>query len=150
MASVQGKKFNRTRSGEIKPRNEWDSVLTLPNGAGYLWLRLAFDHWLGVIDKLAPDVILIGHLRDKKIDKEGKQVEVRDLALTGRLSEITASKSDAIGYIYRKKNKTLINFSSPDDTAGSRCKHLQGEEVTIMEEDKEGNISTNWEAIYIE
>lgn len=153
MQSVQGKSFNREggkKGGAVLPRNKWESVLTLPQGAGYLWLRLAFSEWLAMVDELAPDVILIAHLKDKLVNKSGKEMTSADLYLTGRIAQIVSASSDAIGYVYRKKNKTYINFKSTDDTCGSRCGHLKGKEVLIMEEDSDFNIIANyWNDIYI-
>jgi len=154
MQSVQGKSFNREggkKGGTILPRNKWESVLTLAQGAGYLWLRLAFSEWLTMIDELAPDIILIAHLKDKLVNKSGKEMTSADLYLTGRIAQIVSASSDAIGYVYRKKNNTYINFKSTDDTCGSRCDHLKGQEGLIMEEDKDFNITaSHWDSIYIE
>jgi hypothetical protein len=52
MSSVQGKNFNRDNKGNILPRSKWNSVLTLPNGAGYMWLRSAMKDWLRKVKKL--------------------------------------------------------------------------------------------------
>jgi len=154
MQSVQGKSFNREggrKDGNMLPRNKWESVLTLAQGAGYLWLRLAFSDWLKLIDELAPDIILIAHLKDKLVDKAGKETTSHDLYLTGRIAQIVSASSDAIGYVYRKKNKTYINFKSTDDTCGSRCSHLKGRDVLMMEEDSDFNITeTHWDDIYID
>jgi hypothetical protein len=123
MQSVQGKSFNREggkKGGAVLPKNKWESVLTLPQGAGYLWLRLAFSEWLSMIDELAPDIILIAHLKDKLVNKSGKEMSSADLYLTGRIAQIVSASSDAIGYVYRKKNKTYINFKSTDDTCAKK------------------------------
>ena len=45
-----------------------DSVITLPNGAGYLYIRQAFFQVLDFIDTLAPTIILSGHIKDKVVD----------------------------------------------------------------------------------
>jgi hypothetical protein len=154
MQSIQGKSFNREggkKGGTVLPRNKWESVLTLPQGAGYLWLRLAFADWLNMIDEMAPDIILIAHLKEKVVNKAGKETTSNDLYLTGKIAQLVAASSDAIGYVYRKKNKTYINFKSTDDTCGSRCNHLKGKELAIMEEDSDFNITaTHWDEIYIE
>ena len=110
-------------------------------GLGYHYLRQAFKEWLSVIEDLADDIILVCHVKDKTTNKTGKAIESNDLDLTGRISQIVAANSDAIGYMYRKKNETYINFASTDDTCGSRCEHLRGREVLIMDE-KDGVIKT--------
>jgi hypothetical protein len=146
MGSVQGKAFNRNDKKEILPRKQWESVLTLPNGAGYRWLREAFAYWLKELDSLAPNIILVGHVKDKLINKGGVETMSTDLDLTGKISQITAASSDAIGYLSRKRGETIINFASKDEACGSRCKHLQGQKLVLMEEDEK----THWDEIYIE
>lgn len=154
MQSVQGKSFNRQdgkKDAPMLPKDKWESVLTLPQGAGYLWLRLAFAKWLQMIDELAPDVILIAHLKEKQVNKAGKETTSNDLALTGKVAQLAAQSSDAIGYIYRQGKNTVINFASTDDTCGSRCAHLKGKSIVIMEEDANNNIiATHWDKIYID
>ena len=73
-------------------------------------------------------VILVGHLKDKMLEKKGKEVAVKDLDLTGKIKQITCANADAIGYIFREDETTMISFNSLDDTvAGSRCDHLKGQ-----------------------
>jgi DNA polymerase III delta prime subunit len=116
------------------------SVLSLPNGAGYLYLRMAYKKWLDRLNKLADHVILIGHLKDKVIEKKGKEVTSKDLDLTGKIRSITCANADAIGYVFREKDTTMISFDSQGDiNAGSRCDHLRGQ---VMELD--------WSKIFID
>ena len=119
-----GKNFDKDQKGI--------SVLSLPNGAGYLYLRIAFKRWMDRLNKLADHVILVGHLKDKMLDKKGKEVSSKDLDLTGKIKQITCANADAIGYIYREGDNTMISFNSMDDiTAGSRCDHLKGQEMEL-------------------
>ena len=119
-----GKNFDKDQKGV--------SILSLPNGAGYLYLRIAFKRWIDRLNKLADHVILVGHLKDKMLDKKGKEVSSKDLDLTGKIKQITCANADAIGYIYRNDDKTMISFNSMDDiTAGSRCDHLKGQEMEL-------------------
>ena len=41
-----------------------DNITTLPNGAGYLYIRTAFFQVLDFVDTLADHVILSGHIKD--------------------------------------------------------------------------------------
>ena len=108
------------------------SILSLPNGAGYLYLRMAFKKWMDRLNMLADHVILVGHLKDKMIDKKGKEVSSKDLDLTGKIKQITCANADAIGYIYRENDNTMISFNSMNDiTAGSRCDHLKGQDMKL-------------------
>ena len=119
-----GKNFDKDQKGV--------SILSLPNGAGYLYLRIAFKRWIDRLNKLADHVILVGHLKDKMLDKKGKEVSSKDLDLTGKIKQITCANADAIGYINRNDDKTMISFNSMDDiTAGSRCDHLKGQEMEL-------------------
>jgi hypothetical protein len=85
-----------------------DDILTLPRGAGYYWLRMAFKACIEKITKLADNIILVGHLKDTFVTKEGKEVQAKDLALTGKIKEITCAGADAIGYLHRGKDNELI------------------------------------------
>ena len=124
MKTPMGKNFNQKYPGM--------SVLSLPNGGGYLYLRIAFKKWIDKLNKLADHVILVGHLKDKVLDKKGQEVVVKDLDLTGKLKQITCAGSDAIGYISREENETIISFDSLQDvTGGTRCPHLQGKTMPL-------------------
>lgn len=124
MATPMGKNFEQKNPGA--------SVLSLPNGAGYLYLRIAYKKWIDRLNKLADHIILVGHLKDKMLEKKGKEVASKDLDLTGKIKSITCANADAIGYIYREDDKTMISFNSLDDvTAGSRCEHLKGQTMPL-------------------
>ena len=124
MKTPMGKNFDQKNPGA--------SVLSLPNGAGYLYLRIAYKEWMDKLNKLADHVILVGHLKDKMLEKKGKEVAVKDLDLTGKLKQITCTNSDAIGYIYREGEDTMISFDSLDDiAAGTRCAHLKGKTMPL-------------------
>ena len=119
-----GKNFDRDNKGL--------SVLSLPNGAGYLYLRMAYKKWLDRLNKLADHVILVGHLKDKVIEKKGKEVTAKDLDLTGKIRSITCANADAIGYVFREGDKTMISFDAGQDiNAGSRCDHLKGQVMEL-------------------
>ena len=124
MATPMGKNFEQKNPGA--------SVLSLPNGAGYLYLRIAYKKWIDRLNKLADHVILVGHLKDKMLEKKGKEVAAKDLDLTGKIKSITCANADAIGYIYREDDETMVSFNSLDDvTAGSRCDHLKGQTMPL-------------------
>ena len=124
MTTPMGKNF--------ETKNPGMSVLSLPNGGGYLYLRIAYKKWIDRLNKLADHIILVGHLKDKQLEKKGKEVAVKDLDLTGKIKQITCANADAVGYIYREDDKTMISFNSLEDvTAGSRCAHLKGETMPL-------------------
>ena len=131
---TEGKRiYMQTPMGKnFEQKNPGASVLSLPNGAGYLYLRIAFKQWIDRLNTLADHIILVGHLKDKMLEKKGKEVSVKDLDLTGKIKQITCANADAIGYIYRENDITMISFNSLEDTvAGSRCAHLKGQTMPL-------------------
>lgn len=127
-------------------------ILELPRGGGYYWLRLAFKAYIDKIRKLAPRIILIGHLKETVINKAGKEVNAKDLDLTGKLKTITCAQADAIGYIYRGDDSEIrISFKGKDEvTCGARCAHLKGQDIKIADYDATLNdiVNVNWALIY--
>jgi len=109
------------------------SVLELPMGGGYMHLRNVFYEYFQRFKQLAPRCILIGHLRDKMLGTDGKEVAAKDLDLTGKIRNITCAYADAIGYCYRNKEGQLFLSFKTTDTAncGSRCDHLKGKEFAF-------------------
>jgi hypothetical protein len=126
-----------------------DSVITLPNGAGYLYIRQAFFQVLDFIDTLAPTIILSGHIKDKVVDDKGDMVMSANIDLTGKIKSLICANSDAIGYMYRKGNQTIMSFKSNDEvTCGARPEHLRNEEIVITEM-IDGVVKTSWEKVFI-
>ena len=133
--------YMKTPMGKnFETKNPGMSILSLPNGGGYLYLRMAYKKWIDRMNMLAPHIILVGHLKDKMLEKKGKEVAVKDLDLTGKIKQITCANSDAVGYIYRENDETMISFNSLEDvTAGSRCEHLKGATMPL-----------SWDKIFID
>lgn len=128
-----------------------NDVTKLPNGAGYQYLREAMDIILNEIQQLCDTLIILGHLKGKFIEKEGKEMEARGLALTGKIASILCSQVDAIGYVYRDENKTLVNFAPSESlVVGSRPDHLKNKIITLIESDDNGKLTIDWSKIFIE
>ena len=128
---------------------EGDNVTTLPNGAGYLYIRQAFFQVLDFIDTLAPHIILSGHIKDKVIDDKGDMVMAANIDLTGKIKSLICANADAIGYMYRKGNKTILSFKTNEEvTCGARPDHLRNEEIVISEM-IDGVLTTTWDKIYV-
>jgi len=125
-----------------------DSILTLPNGAGYLYVRQAFFQVLDFIDPLAPHIILSGHIKDKQVDDKGEMVMSANIDLTGKIKSLICANADAIGYMYRKGNETILSFKTNEEvTCGARPEHLRNEEI-IISEMKDGKLKTYWNKVY--
>lgn len=126
------------------------SVLALPNGAGYLYIREAFFSVLNYIETLADRVIYLGHLKSKFLEKNGKEVSASELDLVGKLKSMLSADVDAIGFLYRDGNKNILSFKTTDEiTCGARPEHLKNKEI-VLSETNEGKLTVNWDQIYID
>ena len=126
-----------------------DNLTTLANGAGYLYIRQAFFQVLDFIDTLAPTIILSGHIKDKVVDDKGEMVMSANIDLTGKIKSLICAQADAIGYMYRKGNKTILSFKTNDEvTCGARPEHLRNEEVVVSEM-IDGVLTTSWEKVFV-
>ena len=128
-----------------------DDVTTLPNGAGYRYTRLALSTILNELKELCDTFIILGHVKDKNVEKDGKEMNERSLDLTGKSSSILCSQVDAIGYLFRDENKTIIDFESNESLlCGARSPHLKGQKIQVAESDEEGNLNIDWSGIFID
>jgi hypothetical protein len=126
-----------------------DNVLSLPNGAGYLYLRQAFFQVLDFIDTLAPHIILSGHIKDKQVDDKGEMVMAANIDLTGKIKSLICANADAIGYMFRKGNQTILSFKTIGEvTCGARPEHLRNEEIVISEMNDKGELIIHWDKVY--
>ncbi len=108
------------------------SVLELPDGGGYYHLRNEVVEYIDRLAMVCEHLILISHVRDKKLDKGGVAVEVKDIALAGKLAKIVCAKADVIGFVYRTPgNKDLmVSFETYEDsTMGARFPRLAGQKM---------------------
>lgn len=128
-----------------------DDVTTLPQGAGYQYTRKALWLVLGELEECFETLIILGHLKDKFVEKEGKEMTERGLDLIGKSAAILCSQVDAIGYVYREDNKTIVNFQPSDSLiCGSRSEHLKDQKITVIESDENGKLTIDWSKIFIE
>lgn len=128
-------------------------VTVLAKGSGYAWLRLAFDKLYSKF-KTFPrkSLILLGHVKLISAEKDGKELEIQDINLTGKLKTMLCEDADATGFMYRDKHgNNVISFktSEYDRITGSRSNHLANEEIIISERTEDGNIITHWDKIFI-
>lgn len=133
----------------------WDpntSVLKLPNGAGYAHLREAVQTIIGWFEQVAPNVILVGHVKDKVLNEAATELNVKDLDMTGKIGRILSASSDAICYIYRDTEEGSLKANFGDDKSvltGARMPHLSGKTITLSVKNPEtGEIDAYWENIY--
>jgi hypothetical protein len=138
------------RATSMGKNYDGDNVLSLPNGAGYLYLRQAFFQVLDFIDTLAPHIILSGHIKDKQVDDKGEMVLAANIDLTGKIKSLICANADAIGYMYRKGNKTILSFKTSEEvTCGARPDHLRNEEIVVTEMTESGELQFHWDKVFI-
>jgi hypothetical protein len=138
------------RATSMGKNYDGDNVTSLPNGAGYLYIRQAFFQVLDFIDTLAPHIILSGHIKDKVVDDKGEMVMSANIDLTGKIKSLICAQADAIGYMFRKGNKTILNFKTNEEvTCGARPEHLRNEEIVVTEMQENGELEFHWEKIFI-
>ena len=142
-----GKNWGKLKNGDDDPSA---NILTLPNGAGYLYLREAYTTVSSALDSCFERIIYNGHLKDKMLEKNGKEVSARDIDLTGKIRNIACANADAIGYLYREGNKTILSFKTSQDViCGARPEHLRDREIVMLEYN-EGKFTHHWNEVYID
>lgn len=125
-------------------------ILSLPNGAGYKYVRDAFELMINKTKEASDRVILLGHTKEKLVGKEGKEVNAKELSLTGKLSSITCANADAIGCLYREGNKCIITFETENElVCGARPEHLRNKKI-VLSELIDGKLVTYWNKIFID
>lgn len=127
-----------------------DDIRTLPNGSGYMYLRMAVRKVIDMFRGLCDNFILVGHTKEKMINKEGEELSEMALDLVGKLGDIICGEADAVGYVYRKKNETIISFEGGDNSVKeARAPHIRGKKIVIAESDENNDINVYWDRIYL-
>ena len=127
-----------------------DDVTTLARGAGYKYLRDAVKKVIDMFKDLCDEFILIGHVKDSITDKDGEEVNAKEIDLVGKLGKIICGMADAVGYVYRKDNETHISFKSGGDGTimEARARHIAGKDIIIATGNEDGSIVTYWDRVY--
>ena len=125
-------------------------IRTLPNGSGYLYIRQAVRKVIDMFRTLCETLILVAHTRDRQINIEGQEMNEMTLDLTGKLGDILCGEADAIGYVYRKKNQTIISFEGGESSVReARPEHLRGKKIVIAESDEDNKLTFYWDKIFL-
>lgn len=148
LACKRAKETNPNFSGDVK------DLFALPYGAGYVAQRNAVKEIIGWFEKVSPNIILTGHVKEKSLIEGGTDLNVKSLDLGGKLSNILSANSDAICYVYRdaENGNLMANFGDMNSVlCGARMPHLAGKTILLAERvQNDGNfdIVTHWENIY--
>lgn len=141
--------FIKDEKGRIKDDPKAD-VRSLPNGSGYLYLREAVKQVINSFKGLSETLILVAHVKDKQIQVNGQEMSEMSVDLAGKLGDIICGEADAIGYIYREKNNTIISFEGGDNTIReARPIHLRGKKFIVGTSDEENNVKFDMSKIFI-
>lgn len=134
---------SKYKAGAIGKTFLGKSVIELPNGGGYYYLRNELMEKIMLLTKVCKGLIIIAHIKDKTINKEGTEVSVKELSFTGKISSMICAKADAIGYLYRDKDEAepMVSFETLEESSimGSRCPHIAGKTFPF-----------SWDKIYID
>lgn len=129
---------------------KYKSILFLPNGSGYQWVRQAFQQLTNLIEKCADNIIYIAHVKEVNILKDGLEFTSNDINLIGKNKQSISAAAQAIAYMTRVGNKNYLYFQPGDDIlTGCKIKRLDGKEIMISEYDDQGNLITHWNQIYV-
>lgn len=126
-----------------------DNVLGAPLGAGYQKIREGLEMCIDMVAKCAPNIILVCHSKDSAVN--ANDLTVRQISLQGKTGTILASKSDAIGWMFRNDNSdTVLSFNTNDQSVevGARPAHLRNKEIVLGEMQEDGHIEYKWERIF--
>ncbi|WP_173431838.1 AAA family ATPase [Sharpea azabuensis] len=139
------------RNTELGKNWKGTDVTTLARGAGYTYLRQAVKKVIDMFRELCDEFILVGHVKDSITEKDGQEVNAREIDLVGKLGRICCGLADAVGYCYRKDNETHISFVSGGDGTSmeARGRHIAGKDIVIATGNPDGSLTTYWDKIYL-
>ncbi len=129
---------------------DWD-ITVLGYGLGYTYKRNALQKIQEFFRQYCNCLILSAHVADKAMGNTDEQMNVKDIDIEGKLKNILALKTDAIGILSRTApNQNTLSFTaSTGQVAGTRVKHLANKEILISEKMPDGELKTHWDQVFI-
>lgn len=133
----------------IKKPDPNADVRQLPNGAGWGYMRDAIQELVNMFKPYCETLILVGHVKDKQIKKEGEEISEMQLDLAGKSATIICGEADAIGLIYRKGKSTFMSFeNSGIATNEARPLHLRGRKFEVIRSDNAGHMKVDLSQVF--
>jgi hypothetical protein len=124
-------------------------VRLLPNGAGWLYMRKALKEMVAMFQPLCDTLILVCHVKDKQIKKNDTETTEMLVDLAGKVGDLICGEADAIGYVSRQDNQTILSFKGGDNNIrGSRPLHLREKTFVVGESDDDGNLKIDMSPIF--
>lgn len=132
-----------------------NEVVTLPNGSGWNFIRIAFKKLLDELEGCYNKCLIYTvHPKTASIMKNGQDLQARDINISGKSKLQLCGDTSNIAFMYRDKstNTNMISFKTDerDLSTGARCKHLRGQEFPISKLLENGNLETYWDKIFID
>lgn len=130
----------------------WD-VDELSYGGGQRLKRMVIQEIIQTLKQYCGCLIMLAHAADKTLGDLTAQLGIKDIALEGKLKDILALKTDAIGFLHRKEpNKNYLSFITEGSAIiGTRLDHLANKEFLISEWCPETRRikESHWDKIFI-
>lgn len=125
-------------------------VRLLPNGAGWTYMRKAVREMIDMFKPYCETLILVAHVKDKQINRDGTDIMELSVDLAGKTGDIICGEADAIGLIYREGKDTIMSFEGGDNTIKeARPTHLRGKKFTVATSDENNNITVDLSKVFI-
>ncbi len=94
-------------------------------------------------------LILVCHVKDKQIQMNGAESNELVVDLAGKLGDIICGEADAVGFIYREGNQTIISFEGgAGHIREARPLHLRGKKFVVGESDADNNLKMDMSKIF--
>lgn len=149
LKDAKGMPIKNPKTGKVMVDPKAD-VRTLPNGAGYTYLRKALRSMVDMFKPLCETLILVTHVKDKQIRKEGQEMSEMAVDLAGKSADIICGEADAVGLIYRDGNRTFVSFEGGDNTIKeARCPHLRGKKILVAESNDSNEVTFDASKLFI-
>lgn len=115
-----------------------------------MWIRMAVKKVIDLFRDLSDTLILVAHVKDRQIQVDGQEMSEMTLDLTGKLGDILCGEADAVGYVYRKKNETIISFEGGENNIReARAAHLRGKKIVVATSDENNNLTIDMTKIFL-
>jgi len=145
-STTMGKHWFVGAPGKNSLKQEYGTILGLPDGAGYPWCWRALDAALDILEKIAKNVVIVCHTRTNRDDEA---VDAKNIDLPGKMVDIVCRRMEAVAHLSRTKDdKVAATFSVGQRiSAKSKAPGLDGT-VVMLSEKVDGAVVTHWENIF--
>ncbi len=149
LTDTKGMPVKDPKTGKVRVDPKAD-VRQLANGAGWLYMRKAMRQLVDMFKPLCKTLILVTHVKDKQIRKNGEEMSEMAVDLAGKTGDIICGEADAVGYLYREGNKTYLSFEGGDNTVKeARPLHLRGKKILVAESNENNEVTFDVSKVFI-